>query len=267
MADEPLNIQPESGDILGSFSFGRKKESSDKSFKTMEDSLSNIAKGIDGLHSDFVKFVADNKTSNAATAARNFESASSKQRSSSFRSSTSSSKGSFDDVFDGFEESLADHLGVPSPDQMKNAVSKALDVYAGSLASIMGVDENDLAKEFTKKLSSAAFKGFDAKHPKIAQQVKIVSDWYSSGVEKAFTSISESIYQNIDVPDSLKQKVTAARTAAAAFLPLSRYFRLFCFFIQLLFMTVFLPVCSFKEIKKVVYEIGVYLHHEREQET
>ena len=210
MADEPLNIQPESGDILGSFSFGRKKESSDKSFKTMEDSLSNIAKGIDGLHSDFVKFVADNKTSNAATAARNFESASSKQRSSSFRSSTSSSKGSFDDVFDGFEESLADHLGVPSPDQMKNAVSKALDVYAGSLASIMGVDENDLAKEFTKKLSSAAFKGFDAKHPKIAQQVKKVSDWYSSGVEKAFTSISESIYQNIDVPDSLKQKVNAA---------------------------------------------------------
>ena len=210
MADEPLNIQPESGDILGSFSFERKKESSDKSFKTMEDSLSDIAKGIDGLHSDFVKFVADNRTSNAATAARNFESASSKQRSSSFRSSTSSSKGSFDDVFDGFEESLADHLGVPSPDQMKNAVSKALDVYAGSLASIMGVDENDLAKEFTKKLSSAAFKGFDAKHPKIAQQVKKVSDWYSSGVEKAFTSISESIYQNIDVPDSLKQKVNAA---------------------------------------------------------
>ena len=76
MADEPLNIQPESGDILGSFSFERKRESSDKSFKTMEDSLSDISKGIDGLHSDFVKFVSENKSSNAATAARNFESVS-----------------------------------------------------------------------------------------------------------------------------------------------------------------------------------------------
>ena len=187
MAEENENIPnnvPDNGDILGS------TNNYEKNVKSINTSLNeindNIKKGNDLLYS----IVSDNRFNNknnfqsAASDAKNKSRYSSNVSNRSFKSSSKSSGGAFDDVFNGIEEALADYFGVKYlGDDLGKVTEDLKDKVINNLSQVMGVASEDVVKTVSKGITDTALKDFDKVHPQLAKSAKKLSNWYSSGFD------------------------------------------------------------------------------------
>ena len=203
MAEENVNNNvPETGDVLGQVPGS---VSEPRSLKDISRAVANIDSTTQQLNCNFMQFIRDNSRTSTGNFAARFEDESynrkqsSRASSSTSRSSFSSSvkrksQGALDDFLNGFEEQLAEYLGVPYiGDDVEGSVRDALDSWAKKFSKVVNVPQQDIAREFGTKLSKSVLTNFDTNYGWISDRVKNVVGWYRDGLTDYLNSVASDI--------------------------------------------------------------------------
>lgn len=203
MAEENVNNNvPETGDVLGQVPGS---VSEPRSLKDISRAVASIDSTTQQLNRNFMRFISDNSRTSTGNFAARFEDESYNRKQSS-RSSSSTSRSSFsssakrksqgvlDDFLNGFEEQLDEYFGIPYiGDDVEQSVRGALDSWAKRLSKVVNVPQQDLAREFGKKLSKSVLSNFDTNYGWISDRVKNVVGWYQDGLTDYLNNVASDI--------------------------------------------------------------------------
>lgn len=240
MADENTNntnsANQSTGDVLGSVTG---TSSIRKQVASINSSVQSIDATTQELKTAVVKFIAQNKTSNAQTffgAVSDYTHKSkTQQKQSSARVPSSSSakrsvdgRGVIEDALNGFEETLCEYLGVPYiGDDVSKTITDAFDKYAENLASAVGSSVDDLPKKLASELTKRSIQSFTSAHPNVDKQIKGYVGKYKNAIDSVgkkladrwntavAQTISDSEVASVLSADSILGKTQAVNDNAA----------------------------------------------------
>lgn len=203
MAEENVNNNvPETGDVLGQVPGS---VSEPRSLKDISRAVASIDSTTQQLNRSFMRFISDNARTSTGNFAARFEdesynrkqssrSSSSKSRSSFSSSTKHKSQSALDDFLNGFEEQLAEQLGVPYiGDDVEESVRGALDSWVQKFSKVVNIPQEDLAREFGKKLSKSVLSNFDTNYGWISDKVKNVVGWYRDGLTNYLEGVADKV--------------------------------------------------------------------------
>lgn len=203
MAEENVNNNvPETGDVLGQVPGS---VSEPRSLKDISRAVANIDSTTQQLNRNFMRFISDNSRTSTGNFAARFEDESYNRKQSS-RASLSTSRSSFSsstkrksqdaltDFLNGFEEQLTEYLGVPYiGDDIEESARNALDSWVQKFSKVVNIPQEDLAREFGKKLSKSVLSNFDTNYGWISDRVKNVVGWYRDGLTNYLEGVADKV--------------------------------------------------------------------------